>query len=133
MDLDDLLAAYTTRHSRYARAASLSRVELTTVTYVHLSGPVTARAISDRLSQSSGGVTKIVDRLILRGLLARQAHPFDRRSVLIAVTELGQRTALGFTASVNHAAQRAVEGDPEAAEWTGRILQSLTASLGQNG
>jgi MarR family transcriptional regulator, 2-MHQ and catechol-resistance regulon repressor len=42
---------------------------------------------------TSGGVTRIVDRLERRGLLSRVAHPTDRRSALVRLTKHGWTTA----------------------------------------
>lgn len=42
---------------------------------------------------TSGGVTRMVDRMERRGLLTRVAHPTDRRSALIMLTGQGSTTA----------------------------------------
>jgi DNA-binding MarR family transcriptional regulator len=44
------------------------------------------------LSITVGGASKTVDRLERDGLVARRAHPSDRRSSVIALTRAGART-----------------------------------------
>jgi DNA-binding MarR family transcriptional regulator len=46
-----------------------------------------------RLGTDTAGMTKLIDRLEAKGLLARRRHATDRRSVLIEVTDAGQRIA----------------------------------------
>jgi DNA-binding MarR family transcriptional regulator len=59
------------------------------------------------LMVSSGGVTKRIDALERRGLVARRAHPADGRVVLVCLTPRGRRLVDG-TAAHYLAAERAL-------------------------
>lgn len=48
-------------------------------------GPLAAAAL-----QSAASMTGIVDRLLERGLVRRERHPQDRRSVVVQLTERGR-------------------------------------------
>lgn len=49
-------------------------------------GPLAAAAL-----QSAGSMTGIVDRLLEQGLVVRERHPNDRRSVVVQLTDKGSR------------------------------------------
>jgi DNA-binding MarR family transcriptional regulator len=46
-----------------------------------------------RLGTDTAGMTKLIDRMEVKGLLVRQRSATDRRSVLIEITESGQQLA----------------------------------------
>lgn len=54
---------------------------------------------------TSGGMTKVVDRLTRAGLVSRETDPRDRRGVLVRLTPAGRRTSTA--ASATYAAGRA--------------------------
>jgi DNA-binding MarR family transcriptional regulator len=64
------------------------------------------REVSEILQVSPRTVTDIIDGLEARGLVARLAHPVDRRVTLLHLTEDGQRqlAAAGALADESHAA-----------------------------
>src|ERR1019366_1444694 len=47
--------------------------------------------IPDAIVPSSGGTTRLIDRLEESGLVERQLCPSDRRAIHVAITELGNR------------------------------------------
>jgi len=49
------------------------------------------RRISDLLHVKPAAVTGTVDRLVRSGLVVRELHPSDRRSILVCLTPTGQR------------------------------------------
>jgi len=51
---------------------------------------LTMGELSARLMVTSGNVTGLVDAMETEGLVARQPHPTDRRSTLIAMTPAGR-------------------------------------------
>jgi DNA-binding MarR family transcriptional regulator len=51
---------------------------------------LTMGELSDRLMVTTGNVTGLIDAMQKDGLVARQPHPTDRRSTLIAATDSGQ-------------------------------------------
>ena len=45
--------------------------------------------IAEAIVHSSGGTTRLIDRLEEAGLVQRQLCPSDRRAIHVAITELG--------------------------------------------
>jgi DNA-binding MarR family transcriptional regulator len=79
----------------------LEPVELTFVEYTVLrvldDGPKSPSRLADYVVRTTGGMTKIVDRLQRRGLVHRVPDPDDRRGVLVGLTDEGRE--LGDKAS----------------------------------
>ena len=63
---------------------------------IHIGGAEEGRLTMSRLSAevalTTGGVTRLVDRMVEAGLVARQNCPSDRRSVHVVLTPAGQST-----------------------------------------
>lgn len=59
-------------------------------------GPVRPRSIIDTVGLTSGGATKLVDRLVAAGLLSRTfgAVDDDHRAVLVGITRRGERALI---------------------------------------
>ncbi|MBT2228974.1 MarR family winged helix-turn-helix transcriptional regulator [Nonomuraea sp. NEAU-A123] len=55
-----------------------------------LTGPMTLRELSDRMSCEPSNATFIADKLEQRGLIERHAHPQDRRAKQLVLTPEGQ-------------------------------------------
>ena len=55
-------------------------------------GALTPSVLADRVGLTTPGVTAMVDRLELVGLVARRRHPQDRRSVFVELTDTGTAT-----------------------------------------
>ncbi len=53
------------------------------------SGAISPRQLMDAVGTDTAGLTKLLDRLEAKGLLARRPNPDDRRSVLVEPTERG--------------------------------------------
>ena len=53
--------------------------------------PLTPTDVSSRLTVTSATVTGLLDTLEARGLVRREPHPSDRRSIQVTVTSAGQR------------------------------------------
>ncbi len=69
-----------------ARHAGISATDLDALEHLEADGPLTQRALGDRLSLTSGAVTMLVDRLEHAGWVHRRPHPGDRRYVLIELS-----------------------------------------------
>lgn len=63
---------------------------------IHIGGAAEGRLTMSRLSAevslTTGGVTRLVDRMVDAGLVARENCPSDRRSVYVVLTPQGQAT-----------------------------------------
>jgi DNA-binding MarR family transcriptional regulator len=74
-------------------------------------------------------ITGVVDRLVQKGLVARQESSRDRRARELRITEAGRRTLRGMTPAVEAAQQILVRGltDKEAKEMV-RLMQKAIAA-----
>lgn len=72
----------------------LGPMELTFTEYSVLrvleSGQLSPRRLADEVVRTTGGMTKLLDRLARRGLLARMPDPVDGRGVLVGLTPDGK-------------------------------------------
>ncbi len=98
--------------------AHLAREGLT-VARAHLlwelrrSGPVTQRALSEAMQVSPRNVTGLVDALVIGGFVTREAHPTDRRAILVTFTERGRRAADTMARQQRELADELFAGVPE--------------------
>ena len=60
---------------------------------LHCVGPDRMGALGDELGLTPRNMTALVDAMEQEGLVARRAHPTDRRAVLVELTPAGLRTA----------------------------------------
>ena len=82
-----------------ARQAGISQTDLDALEHLEADGPLTQRALGDRLALTSGAVTMLVDRLEGAGWVQRRPHPTDRRFTLIELTpHAPQRAPRGLDA-----------------------------------
>lgn len=77
----------------------VSNVSIVTLCVLDLEGPQRPTDIQDRTRLSSGGVTKLVDRLQEAGLVTRAygTVPGDNRGVLVSISDRGRRLVSDFS------------------------------------
>lgn len=80
---------------------TFARYELLMLLEFSRRGVLPMRVIGDRLQVHPTSVTNAVDRLESEGLAVRQAHPSDRRAVLVAITPSGHQRAATATGALN--------------------------------
>lgn len=114
-------------HSR----ADIARHDLTMGEFAVLEalyhkGPLLLGEVQRKVLVSSGGVTYLVDRLVHRGLVERQACPTDRRATYAALTTEGEALIRRIFPAHARAMMRAVSGlsEDEQAEAI-RLLRRL--------
>jgi DNA-binding MarR family transcriptional regulator len=103
---------------------------LITLADLRQSGPLTPRAIGNRLGWTTGGVTALVDRLEGGGYVRRAPNPTDRRSVLVHLTDRGRRATARLFARFDDAVARATEESGVNHEQLIVFLEVTAASLG---
>jgi len=59
---------------------------------------LTMSEVSRRMMVSNGATTSLVDRLVEDGLVLREAHPVDRRTTILHLTEQGRKRFLAMAA-----------------------------------
>ena len=72
------------------RATKLGLTAAQATALRELTGPMTLRELSDRMSCEPSNATFIADKLEQRGLIERHAHPQDRRAKQLVLTSEGQ-------------------------------------------
>ncbi len=96
-DSTGLLLWQVTNRWQAAQRATLKPFELTHVQFVLLAsltwlathGAVTQRALADHAATDPMMTSQVLRALEARGLVARLAHPDDRRAMLVSVTDSG--------------------------------------------
>ncbi len=76
-------------------------------------GGMTLGELSKRMMVSNGNITGLVETLVNQGLVAREAHPSDRRATMVRLTEAG-RASFGEMAA-------------EHGDWIGTLFGGLGA------
>lgn len=71
-------------HQALAERLELNASDLQCLGVLQSSGPITAGELALRTGLTTGGVTRVVDRLERTGFVERQADRRDRRRVLVA-------------------------------------------------
>ncbi|MET2010545.1 MarR family transcriptional regulator [Microbacterium chocolatum] len=74
---------------RLAAEAGLTQTELRVLFQVALHSPTTPKEIADRIGVSTAAMTQLTRSLDQRGLVQRQTHPTDGRSILLELSERG--------------------------------------------
>ncbi len=82
-----LNAMLLTMSARIAEEMNFTLTEILVCEHLRLDGPLTPRAVGDRVGLSSGAVTRLLDRLDERGFTKREPHPEDRRKLLMHYVE----------------------------------------------
>ena len=72
------------------KKSGLSPAQMHAVEIVGHHGQLRMKELAEKMGITTGTLTVMVDRLEKNGLVARQAHPTDRRSYVIVLTELGR-------------------------------------------
>ncbi len=92
-------------------------------------GPLAAAAL-----QSAASMTGIVDRLLERGLVGRERHPQDRRSVIVRLTDRG-RSLLEEVKANNRRQERLLLAaiSPEDRQQLRHILARIVAWMERDG
>jgi DNA-binding MarR family transcriptional regulator len=106
----DLMGLLITAHSKLSKALGAELEERLGLplswfdALIHLGrapeGHLTMSQLANDVSFTSGGITRLVDRLTDAGLVERQNCPSDRRTVFVALTPAGQE--LLAKATVEH-------------------------------
>jgi DNA-binding MarR family transcriptional regulator len=69
-----------------ARLLGLGETDVLAIQHLAVAGELTGGQLGALLGMSSGGSTALVHRLERRGYVAREPHPHDRRSTLLALS-----------------------------------------------
>lgn len=91
-----------------------------TVLRVLADGQLSPSRLADAAVRTTGGMTKIVDRLERRGLVERVADPEDRRGILVGLTgegeELGRKASAAYGVGRDRITRRLSAADRQTIE-----------------
>ena len=87
--------------------------------------------VAGRVIEQAPGITRLIDRLVAKGLVKRERSPKDRRVVHCHLTAVGRRLADTLDESVRQATSRLLSGlnSTERAELV-RLLETIRAQAG---
>ena len=89
-------------------------------------GPRNASVLAEELVVGRPAATKLVDRLVRRGLIRRRKHPADRRQVILEVTDRGREIVRAVQQCRRRRLARVLaELDPSAREALVRDMPAL--------
>ena len=97
---------------------------------LRMSGPSSVASLVRELDTDAGAMTRLLDRLEAKGLCKRQRCTDDRRVVMVALTEEGQRVTAELPAVLSDVFNDHLKGF-SSEEW--RLLLSLLHRLIGNG
>jgi MarR family transcriptional regulator, temperature-dependent positive regulator of motility len=138
-DTQDMPGHLARRFQQIAVAVFLTEVEkrgydLTPVQYAALVAVSTNPAIDQvtlagLIAYDRTTITGVVDRLVQKGLVARQESRRDRRARELKITDAGRRALRGMTPAVEAAQEILVRGlsDKEAKELVRLLQKAITA------
>lgn len=78
----------------FGDAGSLTPSETHTIDAIGYENGILMSELAARLGVTKGAVTQIVGRLEAKQLVKRSSHPIDSRSVVVSLTEKGERAYL---------------------------------------
>ena len=91
-----LSAALLSMGAKVSSDMKLNLSEMVAMQHLRLDGPLVLGELRKRVSLTSGAMTTLVDRLEKHGLVRREPHPSDRRSILIHYVPQDEQTVGSF-------------------------------------
>jgi DNA-binding MarR family transcriptional regulator len=115
---------------RVASDHGLSEIELRALFRIGAEGTITPKVLSDDLGLTKGAITGVSTRLVDAGLVMRVDHPHDRRSLHLALTEIGHEAVgamhVEFRQMLSTAGTALTDAELESA---GDVLAALTTRI----
>jgi len=139
IETNDMPGHLARRFQQIAVAVFLAEVEragfdLTPVQYaalaaIHATPGIDQITLAGLIAYDRTTITGVIDRLVQKGLVLRQASPRDRRARALVITGDGQKTLQAITPAVEAAQRLMVRGlsGPEQQELT-RLLKKAIAA-----
>ncbi len=129
--------------SRLLEPHGLSLAQWATLSSIWRNGPMNVKALAEMTGNAPPAVSRLVDRMIVAGLLIRQTDPDDRRAVVIGLSEkaealrplqnIYQEVNAILLAGFSAQEQEALEGLLHRLDQTGRSWLRGTADRPETG
>ena len=125
-----LLRALEDDRQHIAAQHGISAIELKGLFRIAAVGSVTPKQLAEHLSVTTGAITGISTRLVSAGLLHRVAHPNDRRSLYLELTDAGHRAMAAIHADFDEMVSDATLGiTADELEVTMETLRRVTDAI----
>jgi len=125
-----LLLSFEEDRQQIAADHGISAIELKGLFRIATAGSLTPKHLAEQLSMTNGAITGLSTRLVAAGLLQRVAHPNDRRSLYLELTEAGHRAMAAIHADFNEMVSDATTGiTVDELEVTVETLRRVTTAL----
>lgn len=128
--MHQVVLAMRRRIDRRMAALGLTAAQWPPLWRIRLDGSVSARELADATGIDAGAMTRLVDRLVAKGLVERMRGSTDRRIVRLSLTEAGQAVAAKVPAELAAVNNAFLNGFDEA-EW--QQLRGLLRRMLDNG
>lgn len=121
-------------HQKLNTAGGDSRTQGRILKLLYLGGPMTQKALQEKLEIQPGSMSELAAKLERKGLLHRGKAPEDRRKVLLTLTDAGRADVERFCAAARHTHGRSFDAlTKEEQETLCTLLQRLLDSWEQDG
>src|SRR5690349_19477083 len=89
--MERLVSAYRSRMVELCRQADLTPPQFWALNSIEDENRIKMSPLADCLGLSMGAASTLIDRLVGRGLVQREADPQDRRAVFVSLTAKGRQ------------------------------------------
>lgn len=115
------------------RGLDLTATQSEVLEILYETGPLAQGELAERLVCTTGNISRLVDRMVAKGMLRRADDPDDRRRVRLEPTPYGRRLIEGGFEAIGEllGAIRALYTDDEL-ERLAELLGRLSAALGND-
>jgi DNA-binding MarR family transcriptional regulator len=119
-------------HLDVAQRMEMTPAELLALAHLAVDDGLSPSELSRRLHMRTGAVTALLDRLTDHGHITREAHPTDRRQIVVRLTKAGRREAMRHLGPMVANVVTLVRGLPEADRDTiGRFIDELAKLIAE--
>jgi DNA-binding MarR family transcriptional regulator len=129
-----LLGTHAHVRSMVASSLGIGVSDLRALMFISSAPDATPKQVGAYLELTSGAVTNLLDRMTEAGLVHREPHPNDRRSVVLALAPEGAQSVTRVLDLYQRAFARAVPADelPAVADLLSSIGEALTRTVDED-
>lgn len=123
----ELIRVYNFRNRMRTSSYGLTVTEASALEVLAEWGPLSLNEMAAQLGSEKSTASRVVDRLVEKGYVARQKHPESRRSILVRLTPEGERLQQAIERDSLSGEMRILEDfRPEVRQAVMRLLARLT-------
>jgi DNA-binding MarR family transcriptional regulator len=115
-------------HASLSQCMDVTAQELLAIDHLDMDGAMGPSDLARRLHMTTGAMTALADRLDERGYVAREAHPSDRRRLVLSLTQKARAAARLHVLPMAHEVESlAAELSEDQRQTVGVFLDGLAA------